>query len=116
MQVEVHNNWPKEKTEVSAYYEAQTHLSKANYGSCRNVVGIRSEEDETCIVDGERGFFFVISFGLGKKEFNWNKTGSRQCTRAVWRIYAEIHSTHPGALMHYSGQSPEVNPDSSRPV
>ena len=32
-----------------------------------------------------------------------NKTGSRHCTRAVWSTFAEIHSTHPGALMHYSG-------------
>ena len=31
-----------------------------------------------------------------------NKTGSRQCTRAVWSTFAKIHSTHPGALMHYS--------------
>ena len=31
--------------------------------------------------------------------------------------FAEIHSTHPGALMHYSRfQSPVVNPDSSLPV
>ena len=31
--------------------------------------------------------------------------------------FAEIHSTHPGALMHYSRfQSPVVNPDSSPPV
>ena len=39
IQVEVHNNPPKEKTEVSACYVAQTHLSKANYCSCRDVVG-----------------------------------------------------------------------------
>ena len=56
-----------------------------------------------------------------------NKTGSRQCTPAVWSTLAEIHSTYPGALMHYSGLefhfkvqsrvlSPEVNRDSSRPV
>ena len=32
-----------------------------------------------------------------------NKTGSRQCTRVVWSTFAEIHSTHPGALMHYTG-------------
>ena len=32
-----------------------------------------------------------------------NKTGSRQRTRAVWSTFAEIHSTHPVALMHYSG-------------
>ena len=32
-----------------------------------------------------------------------NKTGSRQFTRAVWSTFAEIHSTHPGALMHYLG-------------
>ena len=32
-----------------------------------------------------------------------NKTGSHQCTRAVWSTFAEIHSTHPSALMHYSG-------------
>ena len=32
-----------------------------------------------------------------------NKTGTRQCTRAVWSTFADIHSTHPGALMHYLG-------------
>ena len=32
-----------------------------------------------------------------------NKTGTRQCNRAVWSIFADIHSTHPGALMHYLG-------------
>ena len=33
--------------------------------------------------------------------------------------FAEIHSTHPGALMHYSRlvvPTPVVNPDSSPPV
>ena len=33
-------------------------------------------------------------------DFKRNKTGSRQCTQAVWSTFAEIHSTHPGALMH----------------
>ena len=34
--------------------------------------------------------------------FSFNKTGTRQCTRAVWSTFADNHSTHPGALMHYS--------------
>ena len=34
---------------------------------------------------------------------NNNKTGTCQCTRAVWSTFAEIHSNHPGALMHYLG-------------
>ena len=35
----------------------------------------------------------------------------------LFGTFAEIHSTHPGALMHYSQfQSPVVNPDSSPPV
>ena len=38
IQVEVHNNPPKGKTEVSACYVAQAHLSKANYCSCHDVV------------------------------------------------------------------------------
>ena len=29
---------------------------------------------------------------------NPNKTGTRQCTRAVWSTFADIHSTHPGAF------------------
>ena len=29
-----------------------------------------------------------------------NKTGTRQCTRAVWSTFAEIHFDHPGALIH----------------
>ena len=33
----------------------------------------------------------------------YNKTGTRQCTRAVWSTFPDIHSTHPGALMHYLG-------------
>ena len=28
---------------------------------------------------------------------------TRQCTRSVWSTFVEIHSTHPGALMHYLG-------------
>ena len=32
-----------------------------------------------------------------------NKTGTRQCTRAVWSTLAEIHSNHPDSLMHYLG-------------
>ena len=32
-----------------------------------------------------------------------NKTGTSQYTRAVWSTFAEIHSIHPGALMHYLG-------------
>ena len=32
-----------------------------------------------------------------------NKTGTRQCTRAVWSTFAEIHSIHPVALMHDLG-------------
>ena len=35
---------------------------------------------------------------------------------SVYSGRLEIHSTHPGALMHYSVQSPEGNPDSSPPV
>ena len=35
--------------------------------------------------------------------FMMNKTGSRQSTRAVSSTFAEIHSTHLGALMHYLG-------------
>ena len=30
-----------------------------------------------------------------------HKTGTRQCTRAVWSTFAEIRSNHPGALMYY---------------
>ena len=37
------------------------------------------------------------------KHFLLNKTGTRQCTRAIWSTFAEIHSNHPGALMHYLG-------------
>ena len=32
-----------------------------------------------------------------------NKTGTRQCTWAIWSTFADIHSTHPGALMYYLG-------------
>ena len=46
--------------------------------------------------------------------------GTRLALASVLRpfgTFAEIHSTHPGALMHYSRfQSPVVNPDSSPPV
>ena len=33
----------------------------------------------------------------------WNKTGTRQCTQAVWSTFAEIHSAQPGALIRYLG-------------
>ena len=29
--------------------------------------------------------------------------GTRQCTRAAGSTFADNHSTHPGALMHYLG-------------
>ena len=32
-----------------------------------------------------------------------NKTGTSQCTWAVSSKFAENHSAHPGALMHYLG-------------
>ena len=37
------------------------------------------------------------------REQTGNKTGTRQCTRAVRSAFADIHSTYPGALMHYLG-------------
>ena len=33
--------------------------------------------------------------------FKQNKTGIRQCTRAVWNTSADIHSTYLGAFVHY---------------
>ena len=27
-----------------------------------------------------------------------NKTGTRQCTRAIWSTFSEVHSTHPGGV------------------
>ena len=33
-----------------------------------------------------------------QKKWIWNKNGTRQCTRAVWSPFADIHSTHPTAL------------------
>ena len=33
-----------------------------------------------------------------QKKWIWNKNGTRQCTRAVWSPFADIHSTHPSAL------------------
>ena len=45
----------------------------------------------------KRGFCFRL---------NKNKTGTRQCARAVWSAFNDIHSTQPGALMHYLGSFP----------
>ena len=40
---------------------------------------------------------------LKESNITSNKTGTRQCSWAVWSTFAEIHSTHPNALMHYLG-------------
>ena len=49
------------------------------------------------------GEFSQKTPGYGRfRFFSFNKTGTRQCTRAVWSTFADNHSTHPGALMHYS--------------
>ena len=42
-------------------------------------------------------------FKVRDMNFNKNKTGTRQYTRAVWSTFAQIHSNHSGALMHYLG-------------
>ena len=42
---------------------------------------------------------------LGEKEWGEQKVaaGEGQCTRAVRSTFADIHPTHPAALMHYLG-------------
>ena len=47
--------------------------------------------------------FSTLSQFLRISYFEFNKTGTRQCTRAVWSAFADFHTTHPGALMHYLG-------------
>ena len=39
--------------------------------------------------------------GWGLSGLFFNKTGTRQCARAIWSTFADVHS--PGALMHYLG-------------
>ena len=43
-----------------------------------------------------------------------NKTGTRQCPRTNWNTFADIHSTHPGALMHWNFQLEFVMPHTSQ--
>ena len=45
----------------------------------------------------------IILIAEHYSNLHYNKTGTRQCTWAIWSTFADIHSTHPGALMHYLG-------------